>query len=111
MDEDLAAIVAQVLRSYRHLMTESERRADRAFAFAARLESTTDEQVRAEAEAALRQALADPLAAELFQKGWGRFLEDLAQRVLAEHSHVLPRCSQCGAVLRQPNPKTCFDCR
>lgn len=97
-------VIRQIFAHYRHLMTESERRADRAFMLQASVKDS------AGAAAALRQAESDPRAAELFRKGRAQFLKIVARRVVAEHGHVLPKCSQCGAALKRPSPKQCFAC-
>lgn len=103
-------IVRRILQDHRHLMTEAERRADRAFAFQERADLATDPPTVAEMSTAVKQALSDDGVRELYRKGRARFLEDMAQRVLAEHGPCLPRCEACGEVLKQPNPRDCFDC-
>ncbi len=110
MSHELGNVIGQLVRNYRHLMTEAERRADRAFVFQRSGQMAADAVEAARFTAATRQALADPEAAALFEKGRDRFLEDVAGRILAEHPEELPRCVQCGAHLKTPNPKQCFDC-
>jgi hypothetical protein len=104
-------IVRRILRDHRHLMTEAERRADRAFAFQGRADAETNPLMVAEMSNSVTQALSDDDVRELYQKGRARFLEDMTQRVLAEHGPRLPRCEACGEVLKQPNPRDCFDCK
>ncbi len=103
-------ITRRILREYRDLMTETERRADRAFAFQQRADLASDPTRRAELSTAVAEALVDAAVLTLYQKGRQRFLEDMTQRVLSEHGPDLPRCVACGEVLKQPNPKDCFDC-
>jgi hypothetical protein len=110
MAHDLDEVIAKIMQDYRHLMTEAERRADRAYVFQQQMHNAGDARAAAEMEAAMRQALEDPAAAELFERGRERFLQDVARRVVAEHGATLPRCGSCGGVLKTPNPKRCFDC-
>lgn len=110
MLDDLDEAACKILRDYRHLMTEAERRADRAFYYQAKLVQGDDASGVGQLRAAMEQALEDPAAADLFHRGRERFLRLLARRVLAEHRDELPRCSACGMAFKTPNPKLCFDC-
>ncbi len=110
MGSDRDQIIRRILREHRHLMTEAERRADRAFSFQDRADSAPDAAKKAEMSNAAQEALGDATSRELFEKGRQRFLEDMSHRVLAEHGPDLPRCEACGHVLKQPSPKDCFDC-
>ncbi len=103
-------ITRRILREFRNLMTETERRADRAFAFQQRVDLAADPARRAELSTVVAEALGDAAVLALYQKGRLRFLDDMTQRVLSEHGPDLPRCAACGEVLKQPNPKDCFDC-
>jgi len=109
MNEDLDGVIRQILQNYRHLMTESERRADRAFIFQARLQAEAAPSTTPAMTAAMEQALADPVAAEFLRRGRARFLQDVARRIIAEHGQSLPRCARCGGVLKAPT-KHCFTC-
>lgn len=110
MLNDLDDAACKILRDYRHLMTEAERRADRAFYYQAQIAKGEDAGGVESLRAALEQSLEDPLAADFFQRGRERFLRLMARRVLAEHREELPRCSACGMAFKTPNPKLCFDC-
>lgn len=110
MPDKLDDVIRRILREYRHLMTEAERRADRAFGFSAKLPGCGDPAEAARMTAAVDDALADPEAAALHAKGRQRFLRDVAERILAQHGPILPRCDACGGVLKSPHPKQCFDC-
>lgn len=103
-------IARRILREFRHLMTESERRADRAFTFQSRSQNDPISRDSKEMSTAVDDALSEPAARQLFEKGRTQFLEDMVQRILAEHGPELPRCEACGHVLKQPSPKDCFDC-
>ena len=111
MGRNCDQMIRRILREHRDLMTEEERRADRAFTFQERADSAIDPTVTAQMSKAIQEALRDEAARQLFQKGRRRFLEDMTQRVLAEHGPSLPRCEACGEVLKQPNPRDCFDCK
>jgi hypothetical protein len=100
-------VVENILRNYRHLMTESERRADRAFFQAAQHPPGNIEHGSSDVARALAD---DPRAAELFKKGRPQFLKTMARRILAEHAAILPRCGQCGGILKSPSPKRCVAC-
>ena len=100
-------VIEQILRNFRHLMTESERRADRAFFQASPRDSGHVAQAIAEVALSLAD---DPRAAELFKKGRPWFLKTMARRIVAEHGDMLPKCCQCGSVLKSPSPKRCFAC-
>lgn len=108
--ENLDDAIRQILSRYRHLMTEAERRADRAFYFQGKIRPDSQPAETAERTASAEEALDDPVAQGLFKKGRERFLREMARRIVAEHGDQLPRCAACGAVFRSPNPKTCFDC-
>jgi len=103
-------IIRRILRDHRDLMTEAERCADRAFLFQEQADSAGDPAKAEELSRAVEEALRDDAARALFAKGRQCFLEGMAQRVLAEHGPSLPRCEACGHVLKQPNPRDCFDC-
>lgn len=103
-------IIRRILREHRNLMTEAERCADRAFAFQEKADSAPDPDKCAEMSTAIEEALRDAAAEQLYRKGRQRFLEDMTERILAEHGPELPRCEACGHVLKQPNPRDCFDC-
>jgi hypothetical protein len=108
--ENLDEVVRQILSGHRHLMTEAERRADRAFYYQEKLDAEAEAAAAAELTASLEQALDDPIARSLFKKGRARFLREMARRIVAEDAPQLPRCSACGAAFKKPHPKTCFDC-
>ena len=110
MTDDVDELAHRILRDYRHLMTESERKADRAFVFQGPIDASSDPAETARLNAAVQQSLADPVAKELFALGRERFLAELVRRILAEHHETLPRCGQCGGYLKTPHPKKCFDC-
>ncbi|MHB8901712.1 MAG: hypothetical protein ACYC6Y_23400 [Thermoguttaceae bacterium] len=100
----------RILKEYRHLMTEAERCADRAFNFRQRADVAQDPDLRDEMSAAFARAIRNPAAEALYRKGRQSFLDDMAHRILAEHAPDLPRCEACGEALKQPNPRDCFDC-
>jgi len=108
--ECLPLAIAAILREHRHLMHEAERRADRAFFFQQKADGCDEPQQKALMLANRDEALNDPAATALFQKGRQRFGLDLAQRVIDEHWGRLPRCEACGVLFRRPSPKSCFDC-
>jgi hypothetical protein len=110
MLNDFDEAACKILRDYRHLMTEAERRADRAFFYQAKIAKEDNQGSVEQMQEAMEQALNDPLAAEHFERGRRRFLQILARRVLAEHEHELPRCMACGEVFKTPNPKQCIAC-
>ncbi len=110
MTDELDEVIRQILQDYRHLMTEAERRADRAFVFQEKMQEADDPQVVAKMTAAMREALEDRNAEILFEKGRECFLRDVARRVVAKHGATLPRCDTCGAVLKTPKAKECFAC-
>ena len=110
MSDELADAIAHIFRSLRHLMTEAERRADRALVLDAKLKQPTDPAAAAELQAAIRQALSDPLAGELFRRGRERFFVEVARRIISQHPEELPRCAQCGEFFKSPSPKRCFTC-
>lgn len=110
MDPNLEQITCRILREYRHLLTESERRADRAFYCQARIDRGVPPEGLEPLIAARDEALLDPVADEFFRRGRDWFLEQIARRVLAEHGESLPKCPACGQPLRTPNPKHCFGC-
>jgi hypothetical protein len=113
MQEELDHRTWQVIRAYRHLMTEAEWRAERALGFQAKMESGErlghGEFVQ-KLRDLLQQELADPAAAELFKKGRVKLLNDAVERILAEHGDKVIRCRKCGGILRTPRAKQCLDC-
>lgn len=108
--ENLDEVVRQILGQCRHLMTEAERRADRAFYYQEKIDADAASASQAELMTLRDQALDEPIARSLFKKGRQRFLREMARRIVAENSSELPRCTACGAAFKKPNPKTCFDC-
>jgi len=110
MSDHLQQAIRQILSHHRHLMTESERRADRAFVYQSQLDAADHGRPTGDAQDAMDEALEDAAAEMLFQKGRERFLIDMAQRIMAEHGPTLPRCGACGQVFKTPNPRDCFDC-
>ncbi len=59
-------ITRRILQEHRHLMTEAERRADRAFAFQERADSATAPSKSVELSRAVQEALGDTAAEELY---------------------------------------------
>ena len=95
-----------VVRAYRHLMTEFELRADRAFVYDLKMRGTSDNWLSNKKS----ELLADPQAAEHFSKGRERFLSDVVQRLAREHATEIVRCQRCNHILRTQNAKQCLHC-
>ena len=105
--EDQKSFITQ---AYFHLMTDAERRAERAFFFHLKMQGS--ELARADKILAQRkkECLADPVAAKHFRKGRPRFLDDVLERMLSEHADEIVRCDKCDGILRTPKAKQCLYC-
>ncbi|WP_425396906.1 hypothetical protein [Aeoliella sp.] len=93
-----------IAQAYRHLMTESELRANQALIYDIKSKGDTWLDERRD------QLLATLEAAELFRKGRDQFLSDLMQRLLTDHPNEIVRCEKCGHIVRTAKAKQCLRC-
>lgn len=99
-----------VVQAYPHLLTASEKLAQRAFVYNAKVQHSKSTDLDTLLAERRDLALADPQVLQHFRKGRHRFLSDVVKRTLHEHANEIARCEKCNAVLRTPLANQCLQC-